>query len=144
MSIKSINPANGRIIKSYREDSGDVIARKIRQTQVAWIKWRESDFASRSALMNNLADGLHKERENLAGLMALEMGKPLRDGVAEIEKCAAACKYYADHAAGLLTDQLIPTDASKSYVSFQPLGVVLAIMPWNFPFWQVFRFLAPL
>lgn len=143
MSIQSINPANGRTIKSYREDSDSVIARKIRQTQAAWLKWRESDFATRSALLNNLADGLYRERENLASLMALEMGKPLKDGVAEIEKCASACKYYALEATALLKDQLINTDASKSYVSFQPLGVVLAIMPWNFPFWQVFRFLAP-
>lgn len=143
MSIQSINPANGRTIKSYREDSDSVIARKISQTHAAWLKWRETDFTSRSALLNNLADELYKERENLARLMALEMGKPFKDGIAEIEKCAAACKYYAVEAAGFLRDQLINTDASKSYVSFQPLGVVLAIMPWNFPFWQVFRFLAP-
>lgn len=143
MSIQSINPVNGKTIQSYKEDSDSLVSRKIKQTQAAWLKWRETDIGYRAALMNKLADGLHDERENLARLMALEMGKPLKDGISEIEKCVAACKYYAAEAATLLEDQLIDTEASKSYVTFQPLGVILAIMPWNFPFWQVFRFLAP-
>lgn len=143
MSMQSINPTNGKITKLYEEDTETATAGKIRQSQSAWLNWRDSDFASRSILMNSLAEELFRERKSLAGLMALEMGKPLKDGISEIEKCASVCKFYALEAEGFLKDQLVDTDASKSYVSFQPLGVVLAIMPWNFPFWQVFRFLAP-
>jgi succinate-semialdehyde dehydrogenase/glutarate-semialdehyde dehydrogenase len=143
MSIQSINPANGKVIKSYKEDTDEAVIRKVSQTHKAWLSWRNNDFSNRSALLINLADQLDKEKENLAQLMAYEMGKPLKEGVAEIEKCASVCKYYAEEAQGFLKDQLIKTEAAKSYVSFQPIGVVLAIMPWNFPFWQVFRFLAP-
>lgn len=143
MSIQSINPTNGKVIKPYKEDSDDTVIHKIAQTHKAWLSWRESDFSERTILLNHLADQLYKERDNLAQLMAFEMGKPLKDGAAEIDKCAAVCKYYASQGADFLSDQLISTEASKSYVSFQPLGIVLAIMPWNFPFWQVFRFLAP-
>jgi succinate-semialdehyde dehydrogenase/glutarate-semialdehyde dehydrogenase len=143
MSIQSINPATGEPIKSYNEDTEDTFKQKIAQTHNAWLEWRASDFNDRSALLINLGDQLYKERANLAKLMALEMGKPVKEGAAEIDKCASVCKYYAEHGAGFLEDQLITTEASKSYVSFQPIGVVLAIMPWNFPFWQVFRFLAP-
>lgn len=143
MSLKSINPVNGTTIKTYEEDADEKVIQKITQTQEAWLSWRETDFRSRSVLLVKLADQLYKERDNLAQLMAKEMGKPLKDGAAEIDKCAAVCKYYAEQGAGFLKDQIIDTEASKSYVSFQPLGVVLAVMPWNFPFWQVFRFLAP-
>lgn len=143
MSLKSINPVNGKTIKTYEEDADEKVIQKITQTQEAWLSWRETDFNSRSVLLVKLAEQLYKERDNLAQLMAIEMGKPLKDGAAEIDKCAAVCKYYAEQGAGFLKDQIIETEASKSYVSFQPLGVVLAIMPWNFPFWQVFRFLAP-
>lgn len=143
MSLKSINPVNGKTIKTYEEDADEKVTQKITQTQEAWLSWRETDFNSRSVLLVKLAEQLYKERDNLAQLMAVEMGKPLKDGAAEIDKCAAVCKYYAEQGAGFLKDQIIETEASKSYVSFQPLGVVLAIMPWNFPFWQVFRFLAP-
>lgn len=143
MSIQSIDPTNGKIIGTYQEDSLEMVGDKIKQTQAAWQKWRETDLSSRSALLMHLADQLYKEREELAKLMAFEMGKPLKDGAAEIDKCAAVCKYYATLGAGFLEDQIIETEASRSYVSFRPLGVVLAIMPWNFPFWQVFRFLAP-
>lgn len=143
MSIQSINPTDGKVIKSYNEDSDDTVTQKIAQTHTAWLSWRERDFADRSILMNRLADQLYKDRTHLATLMASEMGKPIKDGAAEVDKCAAVCKYYADHGADFLRDQPITTEAAQSYVSFQPLGVVLAVMPWNFPFWQVFRFLAP-
>lgn len=143
MSIQSVNPANGKTVKSYKEDPQDKLVRKIEQTHKAWLRWRESSFSEKSALMNNLAGRLHTERDNLASLMAIEMGKPLKDGLAEIDKCINVCQYYAANASAFLKDQLMATEASKSYVSFQPLGVVLAVMPWNFPFWQVFRFLAP-
>lgn len=143
MSIQSIDPTNGKIIGTYQEDSLETLSHKIKQTHAAWLKWKDTDLSSRSVLLMQLADQLYKEREALAGLMAYEMGKPIKDGIAEIDKCAAVCKYYATQAAGFLEDQIIETEASRSYVSFQPLGVVLAVMPWNFPFWQVFRFLAP-
>ncbi|SMC96758.1 NAD-dependent succinate-semialdehyde dehydrogenase [Pedobacter africanus] len=143
MSIQSVNPANGKIVKSYREDPPDKVIRKIGQTHKAWLSWKESSFGERAVLMDKLAARLHAERDKLAALMAVEMGKPLKDGLAEIDKCAAVCQYYAGNASAFLQDQLVTTEAAKSYVSFQPLGTVLAVMPWNFPFWQVFRFLAP-
>lgn len=143
MSIQSINPATGDTIKSYKEDADDTVKHKIEQAHKAWLEWRESDFSKRAALLINLADQLYKERAHLAELMAMEMGKPIKDGAAEVDKCAAACKYYAERGTVFLADQQVITEASKSYISFQPLGVVLAIMPWNFPLWQVFRFLAP-
>ncbi|MEJ2881080.1 NAD-dependent succinate-semialdehyde dehydrogenase [Pedobacter sp. GR22-6] len=143
MSINAINPVNGKIIKSYKEATEDTVRRKIEQTHKAWINWRESSFEDRTRLMNSLAAQLHNQRDSLANLMALEMGKPLKDGLAEINKCQGVCEYYASNAAAFLKDQQVETEATKSYVSFQPLGIVLAIMPWNFPFWQVFRFLAP-
>jgi succinate-semialdehyde dehydrogenase/glutarate-semialdehyde dehydrogenase len=143
MSIQSINPVNGKVIKSYTEETEEKINRKINLTQKAWLKWRETGFTERSILLKKLAEKLNNKKEELASLMALEMGKPLKDGISEIEKCATVCEFYAERAEGFLKDEIIKTDASKSYVSFQPIGVVLAIMPWNFPFWQVFRFLAP-
>jgi succinate-semialdehyde dehydrogenase/glutarate-semialdehyde dehydrogenase len=100
-------------------------------------------FSLRSKLLLAVAKILRSRKEELSVLMALEMGKPLPGGRAEIEKCADVCEYYAKNAEQFLKDEPVDTDASKSYVSFQPLGIVLAIMPWNFPFWQVFRFLAP-
>jgi len=143
MSIQSINPANGKVIKTYKEDSEQTVNRKIEQTHKAWLKWRETGFDYRAKLLKSLAVQLREQKDDLAVLMANEMGKPLKDGVAEVEKCALVCDYYAEHGEAFLKDQLVKTDASKSYISFQPIGIVLAVMPWNFPFWQVFRFLAP-
>ncbi|ACU04305.1 NAD-dependent succinate-semialdehyde dehydrogenase [Pedobacter heparinus] len=143
MSIKSIDPTNGKVIKSYPETTKAQVVKKIEQGHKAWTEWRKSSIKERAALLRGLADQLHIQRAELARLMALEMGKPLNDGLAEIDKCGAVCKYYAEKGADFLQDQRIETEASKSYVSFQPLGVVLAVMPWNFPYWQVFRFLAP-
>lgn len=143
MNIKSINPTNGEIIKTYKADSETEVNIKIEQTQKAWLLWRETSFKQRTECLLSLATNLRKRKNEFAELMALEMGKPLKDGLAEIEKCALVCEYYANNAEKFLEDNIIETDASKSYVSYQPLGIVLAIMPWNFPFWQVFRFLAP-
>ncbi|MES2276622.1 MAG: NAD-dependent succinate-semialdehyde dehydrogenase [Bacteroidota bacterium] len=143
MNILSVNPADNTINKKYKAHTFKQVQQIIGQTHRAWQNWRFSTFKERSALLNKLADVLTQHKTQLARLMALEMGKPLKQGIAEIEKCAAVCIYYADNAEGFLKDQLIETDASKSYATFQPLGVVLAVMPWNFPFWQVFRFLAP-
>lgn len=143
MSIDSINPTTGERIQSYEADDAQTVSHKITQTHTAWLSWRESDFSTRSHLLNKLAEQLHQESAQLAQLMAMEMGKPLKDGIAEIDKCATVCQYYAANGPEFLKDEEIDTEAAKSYISYQPLGVVLAIMPWNFPFWQVFRFLAP-
>jgi len=143
MSISSINPVNGEIIKTYQEDTEALIGQKIDQVHQAWLSYRETDYQSRSKLLLQVSKLLIERKDQLAGLMSLEMGKPLKAGVAEVVKCASVCEYYAKNGAEFLADQTIKTSASKSYVSFQPIGVVLAIMPWNFPFWQVFRFLAP-
>jgi len=143
MSIKSINPVNGKTIKIYKEESEKKINQKIEAGQKAWLQWKESSFRERSDLLKKLGQGLRDNKEKLAVLMTSEMGKPLKEGRTEIDKCAAVCDYYAVNGEQFLADKIIETDASKSYVSFQPIGLVLAIMPWNFPFWQVFRFLAP-
>jgi len=143
MDIYSTNPANGKQLAHYIAHTGKQVKQNIEQTHIAWLKWKETSFAERSYHLVSMAKVLLSQRNELARLMALEMGKPIKQGIAEIEKCAAVCEYYAKHAAGFLKDQPIKTEASKSFVAFQPIGVVLAIMPWNFPFWQVFRFLAP-
>lgn len=143
MSIHSINPVNGQVIQSYRQHNSEEINHIIQGTHLAWEKWRESSWSLRTELLQTVATNLRRKKEELAVLMALEMGKPIQGGRAEIEKCADVCEYYAKNAEQFLKDEPVHTDASKSYVSFQPLGIVLAIMPWNFPFWQVFRFLAP-
>lgn len=143
MEIYSINPATGEKIKAYNILSDEEISIKISQTHEAWLSWRSTGFTERSKLLANMANILNQRKRELAELMALEMGKPIKQGISEIEKCSAVCEYYADNGANYLKDQIVKTEAAKSYVSFQPIGVVLAIMPWNFPFWQVFRFLAP-
>ena len=143
MSINSINPANGQVIQSYQAHTPKELSKIIAGTHQAWENWKETPFSLRSKLLLAVAKILRSRKDELAVLMALEMGKPLQGGKAEIEKCADVCEYYAKNAEQFLKDEPVDTDASKSYVSFQPLGIVLAIMPWNFPFWQVFRFLAP-
>ncbi|WP_158827633.1 NAD-dependent succinate-semialdehyde dehydrogenase [Mucilaginibacter lacusdianchii] len=143
MAITSINPATGQSIKTYVAHTAEEASAKIQQTHQAWTQWRLSEPTDRSAMLNQMAAVLRQQQSQLAELMALEMGKPVSQGISEVEKCASVCEYYAANAAGFLKDQVIESDAQKSYVTFQPIGVVLAIMPWNFPLWQVFRFLAP-
>ncbi|MFD2287240.1 aldehyde dehydrogenase family protein [Pedobacter petrophilus] len=143
MSISSINPVNGEIIKEYQEDHPETVNQKINQAHEAWQSYRETDFGYRAQFLLKIVDLLNERKNELAKLMSLEMGKPLKAGVAEVVKCASVCEYYAKNGATFLADQKVETDAGKSFISFQPIGVVLAIMPWNFPFWQVFRFLAP-
>ena len=140
MNIVSVNPTNGKPLKTYRAHTPKQVDQKIAQTHKAWLKWKDSDHSERSRLLKSMADVLQLRKSEFAILMAQEMGKPVSQGVAELEKCASVCEYYAANAANHLKDQIIETDASKSYVCFQPVGVVLAVMPWNFPFWQVFRF----
>jgi succinate-semialdehyde dehydrogenase/glutarate-semialdehyde dehydrogenase len=143
MSLKSINPFNGIVIKTYKEHQAKEVFIKIEQTQQAWLKWRTKSFQERAKPMMQLAHLLKERKEVLAKLMTEEMGKPFLAGIAEAEKCASVCEYYATHTEDFLKDQLIETEASKSFITFNPIGIVLAIMPWNFPLWQVFRFLAP-
>jgi succinate-semialdehyde dehydrogenase/glutarate-semialdehyde dehydrogenase len=143
MNINSINPFNGEVIKSYQTHTSEEVINIINSSQQAWESWRLSTFEERSICLKKTAILLREHKTELAELMALEMGKPLKGGITEIEKCADACEFYAENASKFLKNEIVATDASKSYISFQPLGVVLAVMPWNFPFWQVFRFLAP-
>lgn len=143
MQIQSFNPATGEPLKTYTLLTGEEAQEKVAQTHQAWLKWKTSAHTERSQLLRDLAAVLKRRKDELAQLMALEMGKPIKQGVAEVEKCASVCAYYAANGEKFLADQFIETEASKSFVTFQPIGVVLAIMPWNFPFWQVFRFLAP-
>jgi len=143
MALESINPATGKLIERFDEWSAEQTAAVVAQTQQAWMAWRQTDFASRAALMKKAAEVLRAKADLYARTMALEMGKPIAEGRAEINKCAACCDYYADHAESILANETIASDAGSSYVAHRPLGVVLAVMPWNFPFWQVFRFAAP-
>lgn len=141
--LTSINPKNEETLKEYDELDQDEIDKILHHSNDAFLKWKQTSFSHRTKLMKKAAEVLRKHQDEYAKLMADEMGKPLAGGRSEIEKCAWACDYYADHAEQFLHDELIESDASKSFVTYQPLGVVLAIMPWNFPFWQVFRFAAP-
>jgi succinate-semialdehyde dehydrogenase/glutarate-semialdehyde dehydrogenase len=143
MPIVSINPTTGETIKEYQELTPAEVNGILEQAHAAFLEWRETDFVTRARLMHRAAEILREDAADYARLMAREMGKPVADGRAEAEKCAWACDYYADNAADFLRDEVVDTDARKSYVTFQPIGIVLAIMPWNFPFWQVFRFAAP-
>jgi succinate-semialdehyde dehydrogenase / glutarate-semialdehyde dehydrogenase len=143
VAIESINPANGQTIKRYEEMTPAQAAAAIEQAHAAWRTWRRTPFAERGALMKKAAGLLRDRKRELAKLMALEMGKPLKQGIAEAEKCAWVCDYYADHAQVHLAPESVATDGAHSYVAFEPLGVVLAVMPWNFPLWQVYRFAAP-
>jgi succinate-semialdehyde dehydrogenase/glutarate-semialdehyde dehydrogenase len=142
-TITSVNPATGAEIKNYEEMTPAQVSAAVNQSHEAWTTWRHASFAERSKPMKKAAEILRQRKDEFARLMAVEMGKPLKQGVAEIEKCAWACDYYADTTETHLAPEVVKTDATKSYVAFEPLGVVLAVMPWNFPFWQVFRFAAP-
>lgn len=141
--FKSINPVNGEIISTYSQHDKEEVKTIIDQTHKAWMQWKEISFAERAALMQKAADVLLEEKEKYGHLMVLEMGKTMKQAIAEVEKCAACCNYYAENAEVFLSNEEIETDAHASYIAYNPLGVVLAVMPWNFPFWQVFRFAAP-
>ena len=143
MPIESINPSTGEIIATYEEASSDEVSAILERADRAFRDWRRTGFEHRSDLMHQAGAVLRERTEEYAALMAREMGKPLAQGRAEVEKCAWVCDYYADGAQGFLAPEEIATDASNSFVTYQPLGVVLAVMPWNFPLWQVFRFAAP-
>ncbi len=141
--MQSVNPATGLLIQTYPEQSRDEVQNIILQCAAAFSTWKQTGFDERSRLMSQAAGVLRQQREALARLISLEMGKVLAESRAEIDKCAWVCDYYAAQAATFLQDEPVATEGSRSFVSFSPLGVVLAVMPWNFPFWQVFRFAAP-
>ncbi|MCL6524543.1 MAG: NAD-dependent succinate-semialdehyde dehydrogenase [Thermoflavifilum sp.] len=141
--ITAINPATEEIIKKYRPDSTSVIQKKLKAGAHAFSSWKQTSFEERSRILRNAASILRNRKQVYAELMAIEMGKPIAQGRSEIEKCAWACEYYAQEAERMLKPIEVQTDATRSFVVFEPLGLILAIMPWNFPFWQVFRFLAP-
>jgi succinate-semialdehyde dehydrogenase/glutarate-semialdehyde dehydrogenase len=143
MAIEAVNPATGELIRRYEEMTPPQTAAAIADVHLAWKSWRSTPFDVRAGYMRAATEILRDRKEEFARLMATEMGKPLKQGVAEVEKCAWACEYYAETAERHLAPEVVKTDASRSYVAFDPLGVVLAVMPWNFPFWQVFRFAAP-
>ena len=143
MTFTGINPATGERLGSYEEISPAETAAVIAAVDVSFHEWRRLTFPVRAAPMRRAAELLRTGAPEYAHLMAREMGKPLRDGRAEVLKCAAACDYYAENAERFLAREIIPTEARKSFVTFEPLGVILAVMPWNFPFWQVVRFAAP-
>jgi len=143
MTIRAINPATGEVVATHDEMTPAAAAGIIEDVHAVFLGWRRKSFADRAAPMRRAAAILRGNAGEYARLMAREMGKPVREGVAEAQKCASVCDFYAESAEGFLARETIATEARKSFVTFNPLGVVLAVMPWNFPFWQVFRFAAP-
>ena len=143
MAFQSTNPYNQQPLKTYRVDSPAAIERKLKLADRAFADWSGLTLAERVGYLRRVSDHLSAHKQSLGGLITAEMGKTRHEAVAEVEKCAGGCTFYADHAESFLADQVIDTDAYKSFVTYQPLGPVLAIMPWNFPYWQVFRFAIP-
>jgi succinate-semialdehyde dehydrogenase / glutarate-semialdehyde dehydrogenase len=143
MAIESLNPATGERLATFPETTGAEVDRILDAAVTAQRTWARAPFAARAAPMRKVAALLRERAQEYARLMAVEMGKPLKDGVAEVNKCAFVCEHDAEHAERYLAPREEPSDAGRSYVRFDPLGVILAVMPWNFPFWQVFRFIAP-
>ena len=143
MAIATINPATGETLKTFTPLTDTEIEDKLALAQSTFEQYRTTSFEQRSQWLNRAADILEKDALKFAQIMTMEMGKTLQSAIAEAEKCAKVCRYYAQKAPEFLADEVIASDATKSYVAYQPLGVILAVMPWNFPFWQVFRFAAP-
>ena len=139
----SINPTTGKEIASYEIHNEQKVERAMKQSRKTFDEWRLLPFSKRAVVLKNIAKEIRKEKDRLVKLAVMEMGKPISQGYYEVEKCAATLEFYANHGAKFLADEIVKTDARKSYVSYQPLGVILAIMPWNFPYWQVFRAMAP-
>lgn len=143
MALETVNPATGELVKSFNEMTKKEIDDIINYAHQQFAEWKNTSFKDRSRLMLNAAKILKQRKEELGKTLTLEMGKPIKQAISEIEKCAWVCEYYAENGEKILMKEIVETDASESYVQFDPVGVVLAVMPWNFPFWQVFRFAAP-
>ncbi len=143
MAIATTNPATGKTLKVFDALSSVALDQRLATAEAAFQAYRHTSLAQRATWLQSAADILEANKQAYGELMTLEMGKPVKGAIAEVTKCAWVCRYYAEHAATFLQDVTATTDASQSYVRYQPLGIVLAVMPWNFPFWQVFRFAAP-
>jgi succinate-semialdehyde dehydrogenase / glutarate-semialdehyde dehydrogenase len=143
MALATINPATGEVVKKFEPLNSEHIEQKLQLAASAFQSHRWTPFAERAAKMNRVAEILEKEKDECAHLMTLEMGKPLKAAVAEAQKCATGCRYYAQNAEKFLSDEVVEAGARRSFIRYLPIGPILAIMPWNFPFWQVFRFVAP-
>lgn len=141
--IISKNPYNGEILSEHKEFSSEEISKALGKADAAFKDWRKTSFAERSRLLLKVADVLKQNKQEYAETMTKEMGKPISQSLAEVEKCAWVCEYYAENAQQQLSEEQIKTDAKESFIRYDPLGVILAVMPWNYPFWQVFRFAAP-
>src|SRR3981081_1157890 len=143
MAIATTNPSTGELVKSFEPLTTAQIEEKLQLAVTAFRKHRKTSFADRAKKMLRAAEILENEKDECARLMTLEMGKPLKAAVAEALKCATGCRFYAENAEKFLADEVIETGAKRSFVRYLPIGPILAVMPWNFPFWQVFRFVAP-
>ncbi len=143
MAIASINPATGETIRTFEALDDAAIEASLARASSAFRVNRERSFAERATRMRRTAELLEQRKNDLGRLVTIEMGKPVKAAVSEVAKCATTCRFYADHAEGYLADEPVKTDAKESFIRYEPLGPVLAVMPWNFPFWQVFRFAAP-
>ena len=143
MAIATINPATGEVVKTFDALTSLQIEQKLQLAASAFRTLRRTSFAERASKMMRAAEILEKEKDECAHLMTLEMGKPLKAAVGEVMKCATGCRYYAENAEKFLADEIVETGAKRSFIRYLPIGPILAIMPWNFPFWQVFRFAAP-
>jgi succinate-semialdehyde dehydrogenase/glutarate-semialdehyde dehydrogenase len=143
MAFTTLNPASGELIEEFPVWDAAQLEAALTRCTAATTPWQASGMNERSALMHRAADVLRARADELAGVITLEMGKLLKEAKAEVEKCALVCDYYAEQAPAFLADELIESDAGRSLIAYQPLGTVLAVMPWNFPFWQVLRFAAP-
>jgi len=142
-NITSTNPATDQDLKIYPLHTDEEVTKILANANQTYHTYKRSSFTERAELMHKSANLLEERKDKLAEIMTQEMGKTLASAVGEVEKCAWVCRYYADHAEDFLADEIVDTDAQKSFISYQPLGVVLAVMPWNYPLWQVFRFAAP-
>lgn len=143
MGMQSINPLTNQVIKTYEEHTDQQIQETIAKADDTYLTWKKTSFEEKARLMHSAADVLRKNKEKYGQIMTDEMGKTKKEAVAETEKCALACDYYAQHAASFLADEPLSVDEGEAYIAFDPIGTILAIMPWNFPFWQVIRFAAP-
>jgi succinate-semialdehyde dehydrogenase/glutarate-semialdehyde dehydrogenase len=142
-SIETVNPATGRVIAKYQNMTEDEVKKKVTNARLALQGWKNLDIGERCSITRNLGRVMRRNKDSYAKLITEEMGKPIRQATAEIEKCAWLCDYYSETAESFLRDELIPTEFRKSFVSFEPIGVIAGIMPWNFPFWQAMRFAVP-
>ena len=143
MHLDSINPKNNHIISSWDILSDDEVSLRLEKANNAYLEWKNTQLSFRISCLDDISKLLKERSKEYGILMAGEMGKPLSQGIAEIEKCAWLCNYYSQNASNFLSPKNIETDNYKSFISFQPIGLVLGVMPWNFPFWQVFRFAIP-